>query len=126
MAAAGGLGLSAQIQQSLAYWRTRIEAIRTQWLGRLGVGGLIPKTSALTGLGFTQPARTPTRRTTTQIRTQVRTPQAAAPAVAAAKVGVPGERYDMSQKILVPGERYDFSYKTRRVGAPGERYDFTY
>ena len=119
MAQAIGGTLSTQIQQTLAYWRTRIEAIRTQWLGRLGVGGLIPKTSAL-GLGFAQPSRPTVRRQPTRITSPVQT------APVSAKVGVQGERYDMTQKILVPGEKYDFSYKSRRVGAPGERYDFTY
>jgi hypothetical protein len=118
MAQAIGGTLSTQIQQTLAYWRTRIEAIRTQWLGKLGVGGIIPKTSAL-GFGFVQQSKPTIRRQPTRITSP-------ATSHVSVKVGVPGERYDMTQKILVPGEKYDFSYKSRRVGAPGERYDFTY
>lgn len=122
MSVAGGLaGVSSQVQQILAYWRTRIEAIRTQWLGKLGAGGLIPKAGELIPTFRTPTAtRTVQRRVTAPVRT------APAQVSVAPKVGVPLERYDMTQKILVPGEKYDFSYKARKVGAPGERYDFTY
>jgi hypothetical protein len=121
-------GLPSQIQQILSYWRTRIEAIRSQLLGRLGGGGgIILRPTSL--IGFSKPStvrptiRSQPIRVTAPARTSARV--VAAPP-AAAKVGVPGERYDMTQKILVPEERYDFTYKTRRVGTPGERYDFTY
>jgi hypothetical protein len=127
MSQAVGGALTTQIQQTLAYWRTRIEAFRSQWLGKLGLGGLIslPKTSALAGFGLIQPTvkKAPARMVTASARTQRSV--TVAPQVTA-RVGVPGERYDMTQKILVPEERYDFTYKTRRVGTPGERYDFTY
>jgi hypothetical protein len=125
MAQAAGLtGITAQIQQITAYWRTRIEAIRTQWLGKLGGGGLIPKPSAL--VGFAQPSRPAVRRGPSVITSPAGTSARISVAPVSSRVGVVGERYDMSQKILVPGESYDFSYKSRRVGAPGERYDFTY
>lgn len=126
MSVAGGLtGVSAQVQQILAYWRTRIEAIRSQWLGKLGAGGLVPKPSAL--VGFLQPQPQPTVRRVAPRVTAKPTPAPVAPIqVTSNMVGVEGESYDMTQKILVPGEKYDFSYKSRRVGTPGERYDFTY
>ena len=104
-----GLGISTQIQQSLAYWRTRIEAIRSQWLGRLGGGGLISRPTSL----IPTARRIPTarsRRTPTVRRTPTTRPVTTQP----------------TRKVGVPGEKYDFSYKSRRVGVPGEKYDFSY
>jgi len=109
-----GLGISTQIQQTLAYWRTRIEAIRSQWLGRLGGGGLISRPTSLIPTARRIPT-TRSRRTPTVRRTPTRTAHVTIRPAA-----------QPTRKVGVPGEKYDFSYKSRRVGVPGEKYDFSY
>jgi hypothetical protein len=108
-----GLGLVEQIRKTVEQFRKQIGAGK-------GLGlGLLPGQTAPT-------RRTPARTTTPQITSPTGASARISVAPVSARVGVPGERYDMTQKILVPEERYDFTYKTRRVGTPGERYDFTY
>lgn len=114
--------IQSRIQQLTSYWRTRIDTIRSQWLSRLGGGGLL-KGGAGGLMGSV--ARTPSRRTSRSIPSR-RTATFRTPSRSTSRVRVTPSRITPARKVGVPGEKYDFSYKSRRVGTPGEVYDFSY